>query len=387
VVDTQVHFREPGLEHKEDIESGSRAALFGGVTTYFEMPNTSPATVSRGALLDKLGRATGRSWANFAFFIGATAENADQVGELELLPGTPGIKIFMGSSTGSLLVPDDPTLTRVLTNTKKRCPIHAEDHYCLQAHKDDFGETPSVHFHPMLRATECARSATERIFRIAAETGGRPHVLHISTADELSLIAEAKSSMDVTAEVTPQHLWFSAPDCYDRLGSLAQMNPPIRPAEHRDAIRKAVSEGGIFDVVGSDHAPHTREEKALGYPSSPSGMPGVQTLLSAMITMALRDGLISLERLIALACENPCALYGLRNKGRLEVGYDADIIAIDLKADRVFERQHIQSKCGWSPFEGERLRGWPIHVWVGGEHSLRDETVVGKPAGTVVEFK
>lgn len=383
IIDTQVHFREPGLEHKEDIESGSRAALHGGVTTFFEMPNTSPATTDEATLADKLRRAEGRSWVNYAFFIGATEENADRCGELEVLPGTPGIKIFMGSSTGSLLVPDDATLERVFRSTQRRCPVHAEDHYCLESHKRPSSD---VRDHYSLRATECAVRATERLVRLAQKTGGKPHILHVSTADELPIIASAKESLPITCEVTPQHLWFYADDCYDRLGTLAQMNPPLRPLEHRNAIRKALSDG-LFDVFGSDHAPHTLEEKALDYPKSPSGMPGVQTLLPAMLTLAQRDQLLTLADIVRLGCETPSRLYDIQDKGFLAPGYDADIIAVDANQRWQLQRSDVQSKCGWSPFEGETFWGNVRHVWINGVHSICEGGRVGSPVGRVVRFR
>lgn len=385
VIDTQVHFREPGLEHKEDLESGTRAALHGGVTSILEMPNTMPTTSTAEALQDKLDRAAGRAWCHFGFFVGATTDNYDQLAEYENLLGTPGIKIFMGSSTGSLLVPDDDHLRAVLRNGRKRCPIHAEDEYRNVERKKLISDHPSAVEHPFLRDAESARIATERILRLSAETGRPVHVLHVSTADELPLLKEAKmQGLGTTCEVTPQHLYFAAPECYERLGSLAQMNPPIRSAEHREGLWKAV-EAGLFDVFGSDHAPHTLEEKAKPYPSSPSGMPGVQTILPVLLTFAAQ-GRLSLEQTVQMACQRPAELYSIEGKGRLETGMDADLAVIDPQRSYIFERAMVQSKCGWSPYEGETLTGAVEHVVLNGRVALRDGERIGQADGQQLAF-
>lgn len=386
LIDTQVHFREPGLEHKEDLESGTRAAILGGVTSIFEMPNTNPNTTSREALQDKLNRATGRAWCDFSFFVGASTDNISDLADLENLPGSPGIKIFMGSSTGTLLVGDDEHLRQVLRSGKRRAPIHAEDEPRNRERKSLISDHPHPREHPFLRDAESARIATQRILALSEETGRPVHILHVSTHDELPLLADAKlRGLGTTCEVTPQHLWFQAPDCYDRLGSLAQMNPPLRSVEHRDALRKAV-QAGLFDVFGSDHAPHTLEEKNQPYPQSPSGMPGVQTMLSALLTMA-HDGLMDLQTLVRMACENPAQIYGIQNKGFLKVGYDADLVLIDPNKSAKFERSMIASKCGWSPYEGETFTGWPIHVFLRGKQVVTDQTLTGTQQGEAVQFK
>ncbi|MCC7435880.1 MAG: dihydroorotase [Methanoregulaceae archaeon] len=386
VIDTQVHFREPGMEHKEDIESGTRAALHGGVTTIFEMPNTNPATTTAEALQDKLNRAAGRAWVDYAFFVGAATDNIDQLAELEVLPGTPGVKIFVGSSTGSLLVPDDDHIRRVFEATRYRTPIHSEDHPRLEERKALISEHPTAHEHPFLRDVECARLATERVLKLSAETGHPIHILHLSTADELPLIAAAKrEGVDVTTEITPQHLWFSAPDCYDRLGTYAQMNPPLRSNYHRLELMQALGHG-FFDVIGSDHAPHTREEKDHPYPKSPSGMPGVQTLLPVMITIALRDKVIDLPTIAKMTSMRPAQIYGIRDKGLIAPGYDADLAIVDLDHDWVVEASWLQSKCGWSPYTGETLKGKPVHTILRGRVALRDGERQGAASGQVVEF-
>jgi len=385
VIDTQVHFREPGLEHKEDLESGTRAAILGGVTTIFEMPNTNPTTTSTEALTDKLRRADGRAWCDYSFFVGAATDNVAELDQLEMLPGTPGIKIFMGSSTGSLLVDNDDELRQVLMHGKRRCPIHAEDEARNRERKALISDHPHPREHPFLRDAESARLATTRILRLSAETGRPVHVLHVSTADELPLLEDAKrQGLGTTCEVTPQHLWFHAPDCYDRLGSLAQMNPPIRDSAHQMGLRRSLVEG-LFDVLGSDHAPHTLEEKAQPYPKSPSGMPGVQTLLPVMMTL-VHGGLLSLQHFVRLACENPARIYGIRGKGFIEVGYDADFVLLDPQKSQIFERGMVASKCGWSPYEGEKLTGWPVDVFLGGSRIVTDGSLTGSQLGKPAEF-
>lgn len=384
VIDTQVHFREPGMEHKEDLESGTRAAIHGGVTTIFEMPNTNPTTTTAEALDDKLQRAAGRAWCNYAFFVGAASDNLDQLWELETAAGTPGVKIFVGSSTGTLLVPDDELLEKVLRRGRYRCPIHSEDHARLVSRKGMLSDPPTVLDHPYVRDAECARLATERVLNLSRKTGRPVHILHLSTGDEIPLIERARD-IGATVECTPQHLWFSAPECYERLGNMAQMNPPVRSIEHRNALRNALKRG-FFDVVGSDHAPHTLEEKAAPYPSSPSGMPGVQTLLPAMLTLAQRDGLMDMPSLARLSSEGPAKIYGIKKRGFIAAGFHADLVLVDLASRRTFERDMVQSKCGWSPFEGEEFWGWPISVVLGGQLAIREEERLGQPQGGVVQF-
>jgi dihydroorotase len=385
VVDTQVHFREPGLEQKEDLESGTRAALHGGVTAILEMPNTQPNTIDADTLADKLHRAEGRAWCHYGFFVGATPDNAAQLAQLEQLPGTPGIKIFMGSSTGSLLVADDDALREVLRHGRFRCPVHAEDEPRNRERKSLLSANPHWREHPHLRDAESAMLATMRLLSLSAETRRPVHVLHISTADEPDVIAKARSmGIDVTCEVTPQHLYFAAEEAYERLGSFAQMNPPIRSAEHRDGLWRALADGK-FTVFGSDHAPHTRVEKALPYPQSPSGMPGVQTLLSVLLTFAAQ-GRIDLPTIARMACDRPARMYGMVGKGRVAEGADADLAVVDTARTYRFEDTMVQSKCGWSPYAGETLTGAVNHVVLGGQIALRDGERTGGPSGQMLTF-
>jgi dihydroorotase len=385
VIDTQVHFREPGLEHKEDIESGSRAALHGGVTSFLEMPNTKPETTNPEALAEKIRRATGRSWANFGFFIGASPSNATKLAEYENLPGCPGIKIFMGSSTGDLLVCEEEDLRQVLLHGIKTCPVHSEDEARNRTRKSLISASPHSREHPFLRDAESARISTEKLLNLCRTTNRPVHVLHISTLDELPLLKSAKAEgMPVTCEITPQQLWFSAPDCYEKLGTYAQMNPPIRSKEHNSALWKALDEE-LFDVFGSDHAPHTKEEKNQPYPSSPSGMPGVETLLPALLTFA-SQGRISIPKLVRMLCQTPAELYNIRGKGRIQVGFDADLLLIDTEKEWIVDEAKMQSKCGWSPYHGEKFTGQIERVYLGGELKLLQGKRIGNATGRVLYF-
>lgn len=383
VIDTQVHFREPGLEHKEDLESGTRGAVLGGVTAVFEMPNTSPNTDTADALADKVDRADGRAWCDFAFFIGATDGNADKLGQLETLPAAAGVKVFMGSSTGSLLVADDETLKRVLASGRRRVAIHAEDEARLEARKTLLDSAAGPEQHPHLRDVESAVLATKRVLSLARETGRRIHVLHISTGEEMPILAANKDV--ATVEVTPQHLTMAAPECYERLGSYAQMNPPIREARHREALWQAIADG-IVDVIGSDHAPHTIEEKERPYPGSPSGMPGVQTLVPLMLDH-VNAGRLSLERFVDLTSAGPNRIYGIAGKGRIALGYDADFTIVDLKAERAITTDWMATKSGWTPFDGRKVMGWPAATIVRGAVVMREDALAPAASGVPVRFQ
>ena len=382
IIDTQVHFREPGNEHKEDLESGTRAAVMGGVTAVFEMPNTNPLTTTAEALTDKLERADGRTWCDYAFYVGATPDNAESLRDLENLPGCCGIKIFMGSSTGSLLVPDDASLRRVLENCRRRVAVHAEDEERLKARSHIAAEVAHPRAHPEWRDVETAYNATRRLISIAEDLRRRVHVLHVTTEEEAAYLADHKDVASV--EVTPQHLTLEAPDCYDRLGAFAQMNPPIREARHREGLWRAIA-NGVVDVIGSDHAPHTREEKSQAYPSTPSGMPGVQTLLPLMLDH-VNAGRLSLMRLIDLLCEGPNRLFGIVGKGRLAVGYDADFTLVDLAASREITDDWVAAKCGWTPFAGMTVTGWPMGTIIRGRSVMRDGLLMNEPSGRVLRF-
>jgi dihydroorotase len=381
VIDTQVHFREPGLTHKEDLETGSRAAVMGGVTAVFEMPNTDPLTTSAERLAEKVAAAHHRMFCDFAFFVGGTRENAHQLPELERLPGAAGIKVFMGSSTGALLLEDDDGLRGVLRAIRRRASFHAEDEPRLRDRRDlrVVGDPRS---HPVWRDDVAALRATERLVRIARETGKRVHVLHVSTAQELAFLRDHKDVASV--EVTPHHLTLEAPECYQRLGTLAQMNPPVRDAFHRAAIWHGL-EQGIVDILGSDHAPHTLEEKAKPYPASPSGMTGVQTLVPIMLDH-VNAGRLSLARLVDLTSAGPARLFGIARKGRIAAGYDADLTIVDLKRRETISNAWMASRAGWTPYDGVTVTGWPTMTLVRGRVVMREGEILGSAAGQAVRF-
>jgi len=380
VIDSQVHFREPGLEHKEDLASGSRSAVLGGVTAVFEMPNTKPATTSAEALADKMFRARGRMHCDFAFFVGATRDNVDALPELERLPGAAGIKVFIGSSTGDLLVDDEPTLARILAKISRRAAFHAEDEARLKA-RLSLQRQGDPSSHSEWRDAEAALLATTRLLRLASQAGKRVHVLHVSTAEEMELLARHKDV--ATVEVTPQHLTFAAPEIYEELGTLAQMNPPLRDSRHRERLWWGLDEG-VVDVLGSDHAPHTLDEKAKSYPATPSGMPGVQTLVPVMLDY-VNSGRLSLARFVDLTSAGPQRIFGIAGKGRIALGYDADLTIVDLKCERVIENDWVGSKAGWTPFAGRKVKGWPLGTVVRGKIAMW-EAEPRKAAGEPVRF-
>ncbi|MBL4800626.1 MAG: dihydroorotase [Emcibacter sp.] len=382
VIDTQVHFREPGAEAKEDMESGSRAAVMGGVTAVFDMPNTDPSTTTAKALNDKVKSATNRMWCDFAFYMGASKKNTKNLNKLERLPGCCGIKIFMGSSTGDLLVADDQALADILSNGTRRIAIHAEDEARL-IERQYLSEEGGVAQHPVWRDAKSAYLATERILDLARRTGRRIHVLHVTTENEMALLAAYKDVASV--EVTPQHLTLSGPECYEELGTYAQMNPPIRGEAERIGLWKALN-AGIIDVLGSDHAPHEKDKKALPYPQSPSGMPGVQTMLPLMLDQ-VNKGFLSMECLVDLTSSGPARLFNIAGKGRLAVGYDADLTFVDLKRKWTIEEDWLQSKCGWSPFMGKQITGKPVGTFVRGQKVMWEGQLADEATGQPIRFQ
>ncbi|MCX7324648.1 MAG: dihydroorotase [Hyphomicrobiales bacterium] len=382
VVDTQVHFREPGLTHKEDLESGSRAAVMGGVTGVFEMPNTNPLTTTPEALADKVKAAHHRMHCDFAFYVGGTHENAKNVPELERLPAAAGIKVFMGSSTGALLVEDDAGVTEILRRTSRRAAFHSEDEMMLRERMPlRVPGDPSSH--PVWRSPEVALNCTRRLVRIARACGARIHILHISTADEMVFLKDHKDVASV--EVTPHHLTLHASDCYARLGAYAQMNPPVRDESHRKGIWKGVV-NGVADILGSDHAPHTHEEKSHAYPATHSGMTGVQTLVPIMLSH-VNNGMMSLERFVDMTSHGPNRLFGMARKGRIAVGYDADFTVVDLKRQRTITNDWIASKCGWTPYDGVTATGWPIGTFVRGHQVMWEDDLVTPAMGEAIAFQ
>jgi dihydroorotase len=380
VIDSQVHFREPGAEHKEDLETGSRAAVLGGVTTVFEMPNTKPLTTSEAALADKVSRATNRMHCDFAFWVGGTRDNARHVGELERLPGAAGIKVFMGSSTGDLLVEDDEGVYDILRHTRRRAAFHSEDEYRLRERMGERVEGDASS-HPVWRDEIAALTCTERLVRIARMARARIHVLHITTAQEIDFLEQNKDV--ASCEATPHHLTLSSDD-YARLGTLIQMNPPVRAPHHRDGVWRGITDG-IVDVLGSDHAPHTLEEKAKPYPASPSGMTGVQTLVPIMLDH-INAGRLTLERFVDLSSHGPCRLFGMARKGRIAAGYDADLTIVDLKRRETITNAQAGSKAGWTPYDGKAVTGWPVGTIVRGNRVMWDGEIVTPGQGQPVLF-
>lgn len=384
VIDTQVHFREPGATHKEDIEHGTMAAAAGGVTAIFEMPNTTPLTTTPETFAQKMEIASHSAYCDYAFYFGGTAVNARNLGEWENIPGVCGIKIFMGSSTGDLLSATDDEVRAVLSNGKRIVAVHAEDEMMMNENKKTIlGDSHDVTLHPVWRSPESCVSATSRLIRIAREMGRRVHVLHISTAEELEILA---ANRDIaTCEVLPNHLTLAAPECYERLGTRAQQNPPIREQRHQDALWQAVR-NGLIDILGSDHAPHTAEEKAKEYPASPSGTPGVQTLVPVMLDH-VNAGRLTLERFVDLTAYGPARVHQIANKGRICPGYDADFTVVDMKAKKEITNKQQKSRSNWTPYDGMKVTGWPVATVIRGNIVMRDGEIEGLPSGQPVRFK
>jgi len=382
IIDTQVHFREPGSTDTEDLESGSRAAVLGGVTSLFEMPNTNPPTSNLAEFEKKLQLAKDRMHSNYAFYFGATPENTEQLSQLKNLKGCCGVKLFAGSSTGNLLVDKEADIEKVISNSDRIVSIHSEDEEILKVRKR-FIKKGDVHSHPIWRDVESAMSSTRRVVKIAERYNKKIHVLHVTTKEEVDFLAMHKKN--VTFETTPQHLTLYAPDCYDKLKTYAQMNPPLRTKEHHDRLWVAIK-NNIVDVLGSDHAPHTKENKNKEYPNSPSGMPGVQTIFPVMIDH-VNKGKLSLEQLIKLMCENPCRIFGIKNKGYIKEEYDADLTIVDMNKEQVIKDEMIASKCGWTPFNNYKVKGFPVGTIVNGNLVMSEGKVISKAQGQPLLFK
>jgi dihydroorotase len=380
VIDTQVHFREPGLIHKEDLESGSLSAVMGGVTGVFEMPNTNPLTTTRETFEEKIRLGTRRMHCDFAFYIGGTHDNVADLPALERLPGCAGVKVFMGSSTGSLLVADDDGVEAILRAISRRAAFHSEDEYRLEERKS-FRIQGDPSSHPVWRDVETAMRSTRRLVGLARKTGKRIHVLHISTADEMVYLAAHKDVASV--EVTPHHLTLDE-TAYTRLGTYVQMNPPVRDALHREGIWAGVA-NGVADILGSDHAPHTRDEKNHAYPGSHSGMTGVQTLVPTMLDH-VNKGRLSLERFVDMTSHGPNRLFGIANKGRIAVGYDADLTIVDMKRTETITNDWVKSRVGWTPYHGVSVTGWPVGTIVRGHKVMWENELVTPAQGQPMRF-
>jgi dihydroorotase len=381
IIDTQTHFREPGSTDVEDLESGSRAAVLGGVTSLFEMPNTNPPTSNLVEFDKKLQLAKNRMHSNYAFYFGATPDNIEQLSKLKDVEGCCGVKLFAGSSTGKLLVDKEADIEKVISSSDRVVSIHSEDEEILNLRKK-FIKEGDVHSHPEWRNTECAISSTRRVVKIAERYNKKIHVLHVTTKEEVDFLAMHKKN--VTFEITPQHLTLYAPDCYDKLGTYAQMNPPLRTKEHYDRLWVAIK-NNIVDVLGSDHAPHSKENKNKNYPNTPSGMPGVQTIFPIMLDH-VNNGKLTLEQLIKLMCENPCKIFGIKNKGYLKEGYDADLTIADMDKEVTIKDEMIASKCGWTPFNNHKVKGFPVGTIVNGNLVMSDGKVIVESKGIPLKF-
>tara|TARA_B100000700_G_scaffold132836_1_gene148355 strand:- start:359 stop:1708 length:1350 start_codon:yes stop_codon:yes gene_type:complete len=383
VIDSQVHFREPGLENKENLESGMKAAAAGGVTCVFEMPNTNPLTITPEAMADKLQRASRVAWTDYAFYLGGTGRTSSNLSEWENLEGTCGIKIFIGASTGDLITPSDEEIEAVISNGKRVIAVHAEDQYIMDRNKKEIlGSSTDVSMHNIWRSPESCLSATRRVVEIAKKYKRRVHILHITTAEEMEYL---KMNKDVASvEVLANHLSFSAPECYERLGTLVQQNPPIREKHHQDALWRAINDNTV-DILASDHAPHTLDEKAQTYPSSPSGTPGVQTLVPVMLNHVSNKKL-SIERLVDLWSHGPHRIHKIHNKGQITKGYDADITLVDLNKKMTITNAQQKSRTGWTPYDGLNVKGWPVMTMIRGNVVMREDELL-QPIGQQVKFK
>ncbi len=400
-IDAHVHFREPGAEHKADIESESKAALLGGVTSFIDMPNTSPTTVTKEALEDKLRRACGRAWANYGFHIGATNGNAATIREY-LAEGHGGefggIKVFMGSSTGNMLVDDNDTLSDLFRIKGKPVLIHSEDEGVvkanLEAAKTEFGEDIPFTMHPLIRSRKACIRSTAKALAMAIRYGTRLHVLHVSTAEEVEMIRAAKiHNPNITAETSANYLWFCDED-YKTLKGKVKCNPAIKTAADRNALRKGLAEG-VIDTIGSDHAPHLPSEKDRPYLTCPSGIPSVQQSLSVVLTAAgifnegknaEDDALLTLSRIASAFSERPAEILGIKDRGSLKVGNYADLVVLD--PEKTYSLKDVAYKCGWSPYLGQQLTGAVEMVFLNGRPALKDgELVADAPAGQRLEFE
>jgi dihydroorotase len=378
VIDDQVHFREPGLTHKEDLHTGSLCCAKGGVTTFLEMPNTRPTTTTVAALHDKLALAATKCVVNYGFYIGATPQN---VAELREARRTPGIKIFIGSSTGDLLVDEQEALERIFADTTLPICAHCEDEATVKANRDRIGGGEDYADHSIIRDHQAAIIATRRAIDLAVRHRHRFHVLHTSTADETELFRDQHGL--ITAEACPHHLLFSVDD-YPRLGSLVQMNPSVKTKADQQALWQALYDGRI-QVIATDHAPHTLEEKAKPYPESPSGLPAVENSLALMLD-AFHHGRCTLEQIVHWMCDAPARVWDIVNKGRIEEGYDADLVLVDLHRRHTIRNEEQLTKSKWSPWHGVTLTGLPVRTWVMGQTVFHDGRIDTNVRGSEAQF-
>ena len=384
VIDSQVHFREPGLEGKETLESGMLAAASGGVTSIFEMPNTNPLTITPETIQDKLNRASKGAWTDYAFYLGGTMRTSSNLSDWENLKGVCGIKIFMGASTGDLVTATDEEVESVVLNGRRVIAVHAEDQMIMDQNQNSIlGDSQDVGMHCKWRSPESCLSATMRVVNLARKHNRRVHILHITTEQEMEFLSKNKDVASV--ELLANHLTLHAPDCYERLGTLAQQNPPIREKKHQDALWAALN-SGIVDIVASDHAPHTLDEKSQTYPKSPSGTPGVQTLVPIMLNH-VNNGKLTLAKLVSLWSYGPERIHKILNKGRIKEGYDADFTIVDMNKEMVIKNSQQRSKSKWTPYDGMKVKGWVTHTILRGNCVMQDDEILTKPIGQMVKFK
>lgn len=383
LIDPHVHLRDPGDPAIETIPTGTRAAVLGGLAAVFDMPNTSPAITGAGELAWKQGYVEANAWCDMGLYVGATKPNTPELAALELQPGVCGVKVFAGSSTGDLLVEDDASLEAVMRSGRRRVSYHSEDEYRLQARKPLFGRGDPYSAHMEWRDEECAFLGTRRLMALARRTGRPAHILHVSTAQELEYMRDYRDV--ATVELLVNHLTQVAPEVYEQLGGMGVMNPPIRGRRHWEAAWAAVRDG-TADTIGSDHAPHPRAAKLKPWPDCPAGLTGVQTLVPVMLDH-VAAGRLSLARMVDLMCAGPARVYGAVGKGRLAAGYDADFTLVDLQARRTIEDSWIASPCGWTPFHGMAVTGWPMATVVRGNIVMREGEVLGQPQGRLVQFR
>ena len=382
LIDSHVHLRDPGDPAVETIETGTRAAILGGIATLFDMPNTVPPVADAGRVAWKRDYVAGRSWCDIGLYVAGTKTNIDALAALEREAGVCAVKVFAGSSTAALMIEDDAHLERAMRAGHRRMAFHSEDEYRLQARKPLFSRGQPYRTHMEWRDPECAFLGTRRLMALARRTGRATHILHVSTAEELAYLRDFRDV--ATVEVLVNHLTQVAPECYDTLGGFGVMNPPIRDARHRAAAWAALRDGTV-DTVGSDHAPHARAAKAQPWPDCPAGLTGVQTLVPVMLDH-VAAGRLSLARLVDLMAAGPARVYGLLGKGRIAAGYDADFTLVDLKAHRRIEESWIASPCGWTPFAGLEVTGWPVATIVPGTPVRRGDAVLGEPVGRLARF-
>jgi dihydroorotase len=367
VIDPQCHFREPGNTHKEDLESGSRSAAAGGVTAFLDMPNTNPPATTAQAIRDKIALARTKCHVDFGFFIGATPDNLE---ELNSIPEACGIKVFMGSSTGTLLVSERPDLDRIFGNGRKLIAVHAEDDAMIKANAAKLGDKATLQDHPFIRSPEAALKASTLAVELSKKYNRRLHILHLTTEEEADFLRREKVEGLISVEVCPQHFLLIAPGVYEKLGTYGQMNPPLREARHGKALWQALKDG-VIDCTATDHAPHTKEEKDKGYPAAPAGMPGVETLFPLMLDR-VSQGLCTLEDLAGWMSEGPARLYAMEGKGHIKPGYDADIVFVDMNKTRTFRNEEMQTKVKWTPYDGWTVKGIPVMTMVRGRFVFRD---------------